>query len=592
MSDHANAAPVKTSAPGLQPASGLTLQRKCACGGSSGLSGQCDDCQSQRLQRKARNASDPKEIPSIVHDVLRSPAQGLDPATQAFFTPRFGYDFSQVRVHTDARAAASAQAVNADAYTVGRDIVFGSGLYSPTSADGRRLLAHELTHVVQQGHTLTASGIGAVDAPEEREADAAAHSLLNGSTGPVVLEGSPLLRRAPAKENTPPGQRPACDPQTQRPKINEAISTANKWLAYDIIPGLEWFIRFVPSLSGTDAQKFRADIRAALKRHFSIVDPASEDAKQLLANLKAISAGMQSVPTACGGKCGVLRAFYLDGTITFCESFFNDPDPNRRASTAVHESAHAFASKTPGDTKTLATDEAYIGQRAYSTLSTSQSLGNADSYASFVYEIVSHKAQEPRLALDTLSQCGPPFPVNVVDPARKALALAERWNTDARRALSSTGKEAVDALNSIRNQYFVPGGHPTLEDMDKYAYGPAEAALVSNLKFECSTECPPGAVGYYRTYGFGLVKGQTLYLCPAWFAQTTECARAESIYRLLLRFYASATEADADKFSAFAQQVSNAPCPRVTTIPNKPLDPNMTPEELKQRVDDELKNRL
>jgi hypothetical protein len=92
-----------------------------------------------------------RETPSVVREVLRSPGQPLDPATRAFFEPRFGHDFSQVRVHTDARAAESARAVNALAYTLGRDVVFGAGHYSPGTRSGQRLLAHELVHTVQQG---------------------------------------------------------------------------------------------------------------------------------------------------------------------------------------------------------------------------------------------------------------------------------------------------------------------------------------------------------------------------------------------------------------------------------------------------------
>ncbi len=68
--------------------------------------------------------------------------------------PRFGHDFSQVRIHTDERAAETARAVNALAYTVGRDVVFGAGQYAPQTDEGRRLLAHELTHVVQQWKTF------------------------------------------------------------------------------------------------------------------------------------------------------------------------------------------------------------------------------------------------------------------------------------------------------------------------------------------------------------------------------------------------------------------------------------------------------
>ncbi|HEU4391863.1 MAG TPA: DUF4157 domain-containing protein [Blastocatellia bacterium] len=88
--------------------------------------------------------------PAIVGQGLSSPGQPLDPAIRAYFEPRFGRDFSQVRVHDDAQAAASAGAVRANAFTLGSDIVFGSGAYRPQSSEGRRLLAHELTHVVQQ----------------------------------------------------------------------------------------------------------------------------------------------------------------------------------------------------------------------------------------------------------------------------------------------------------------------------------------------------------------------------------------------------------------------------------------------------------
>jgi hypothetical protein len=89
--------------------------------------------------------------PPIVKGVVRSPGAPLDAGARAYFEPRFGHQFGNVRVHTDEKAARSARAVNALAYTVGDHIVFDTGRYSPTSrADGRRLLAHELTHVAQQ----------------------------------------------------------------------------------------------------------------------------------------------------------------------------------------------------------------------------------------------------------------------------------------------------------------------------------------------------------------------------------------------------------------------------------------------------------
>ncbi len=91
------------------------------------------------------------EAPDIVADAIRAPAQPLDPALRTQFERRFDYDFGQVRVHRYGIAARSAASVGARAYTVGRDVVFGAGHYAPDTDSGARLLAHELTHVAQQG---------------------------------------------------------------------------------------------------------------------------------------------------------------------------------------------------------------------------------------------------------------------------------------------------------------------------------------------------------------------------------------------------------------------------------------------------------
>jgi hypothetical protein len=106
-----------------------------------------------------------------VHEVLRSPGQSLDAATREFMEPRFGQDFSRVRVHTDAKAAESARAVNALAYTIGRDVVFENGMYAPHTDKGRGLLAHELTHVLQQRQAVS-PWLGMVSSDAAREAEA------------------------------------------------------------------------------------------------------------------------------------------------------------------------------------------------------------------------------------------------------------------------------------------------------------------------------------------------------------------------------------------------------------------------------------
>ena len=184
----AKAAPVAV----LRPAHPTqVLQRKCACGGTFGPTGECDACRKKRLQRKVdnREAND-SAVPPIVREVLRSPGQPLDSETRAFMEPRFGHNFADVRVHSGARAAESARAVNANAYTVGRDVVFGNGRYRAREAEGRRLLAHELTHVVQQRDQphSTASDL-AINSPGdsfEHEADAAEQVVAARSTSSIA----------------------------------------------------------------------------------------------------------------------------------------------------------------------------------------------------------------------------------------------------------------------------------------------------------------------------------------------------------------------------------------------------------------------
>jgi len=93
---------------------------------------------------------DTSQLPPLIGAVVRSPGRSLEPAARAFFESRFGHDFGRVRVHADARASASAEAIQAHAYTTGNHIVLGPGQYSPGSRGGRHLLAHELAHVLQQ----------------------------------------------------------------------------------------------------------------------------------------------------------------------------------------------------------------------------------------------------------------------------------------------------------------------------------------------------------------------------------------------------------------------------------------------------------
>lgn len=195
---HAHAAAVPVS---HTPHRSHTLQRKCACGGNPGPAGECTECRRKReldgtlqaklrvnqpgdryereadrisesvVRRPATEVRGPETLsrptstqrcaasstpaatwdaPPIVSEVLRTRGRPLDPATRATMESRFLHDFEAVRVHDTEAAAASAESVQAKAYTVGNDIVFGKGMYSPANDAGRRLLAHELAHVLQQ----------------------------------------------------------------------------------------------------------------------------------------------------------------------------------------------------------------------------------------------------------------------------------------------------------------------------------------------------------------------------------------------------------------------------------------------------------
>jgi hypothetical protein len=154
------------------------------------------------MRRRAGAFAGGVAVPPIVHDVLRSSGHPLDEGTRTFFETRFGHDFSRIRIHTDARAGESAQAVDALAYTVGQDLVFGPGQYAPGTAAGTRVLAHELTHVVQQGGLASPAplplSISPLADPLEDEAEDVANQIQAG--GPVAVaehEAAATLHRIP-----------------------------------------------------------------------------------------------------------------------------------------------------------------------------------------------------------------------------------------------------------------------------------------------------------------------------------------------------------------------------------------------------------
>lgn len=161
----------------------VDIQRKCA---------QCEE--EEKLQRKETNIDEARnEAPSAVQEVINSRGRSLDDGTKSFMESRFGYDFSGVKIHTDTVAAKSAQSINALAYTSGNNIVFNEGRYSPDTTSGKHLLAHELTHVVQQKHATvqrqsddTNDLEAAVEEAEQEEMMSEEDDNLQDGYGPVT----------------------------------------------------------------------------------------------------------------------------------------------------------------------------------------------------------------------------------------------------------------------------------------------------------------------------------------------------------------------------------------------------------------------
>jgi hypothetical protein len=163
----------------------------------------------------------------VVREVTRTPGEPLDADVRAHFEPRFQHSFAQVRVHADARAADSAAAVGALAYTVGNHIVFGSGGYDPRGSKGRRLLAHELAHVVQQMGDRRWAAASTV--PPEVEAEQAAARSAGGTVRVAAGRlAAPHLQRQPA-----PAQQRKHDWYMLRPPpvIKQGFGSVACWAA-------------------------------------------------------------------------------------------------------------------------------------------------------------------------------------------------------------------------------------------------------------------------------------------------------------------------------------------------------------------------
>jgi uncharacterized protein DUF4157 len=350
------------------PAHSRVLRRKCA-----GKAGGCTSCASckeddQVLHRSPDGSGlrSSAGVPQSVHESLASPGEPLDRATREFMESRFAHDFSRVRVHTGGKDADSAHAVDALAYSVGPDIVFEKGQYAPGSHAGRRLLAHELAHVVQQPEGGAGASrpiqIGDVDDPAESEADSMAEQVVGGveqAPDRHVHHVPALLRRRPA--GPPTTETEDCEPSLQNdlsamhPKALARVDLAVASLA----PGWDkmqpshkaaFSQYFDPSGSGDiddgfvrDVRRNYAFIRANMNRLSFDCDPDS-----------------RSVCGTSHGWCKGGRLMWTCfGNVRVCSAAYKSAAPDFKIATIIHESTHNAL---------LTTDRAYSNEKDFNAL--------------------------------------------------------------------------------------------------------------------------------------------------------------------------------------------------------------------------------
>jgi hypothetical protein len=348
-----------------------------------------EDEDGQLVQSKAKQTTTPPVTPRLRSRIksLHGRGQPLSEPLKSFFTPRFGYDFSQVRLHTGNHAAETARAVNAKAFTTGSDIVFGSGAYSTDTHEGKRLLAHELSHVIQQNYS--------------------------GSSN--------IIRRNPdCREQDEQG---LCTEDYQQRMLAFALQTAGK-MVRDTILFLFWLLQYMNSDRPELQVRFEGPrrylpLRSIIRRrsefirgHFRSAEP--NHINQIFENYLSIGRVLSNAsventfrcvpPDCCADESEASQTYayvHLDGQVIYlCQEFFGvipdmritersvvsvgGRDPDVLARTLIHEAAHLALQESdhPGGVFGLTAGDCNNGHEAEG-LTYSQAIRNAYVYDLF-----------------------------------------------------------------------------------------------------------------------------------------------------------------------------------------------------------------
>lgn len=321
---------------------------------------------SEPIMRKGAGASatpdpPPGDIPPSIKIVINSAGQPIDPVTRTFFEPRFGVDLTHVRIHTDMIAGQSARSINARAYTLGSNIVFGSGEYSPNSEGGRHLLAHELAHVAQQGK-------GTSTAKVQRQSNP-------GSGSTTAPASAPTFGASCSGGATDPCRQSRCTtPITDiNADLSRAIAYVNSAMAaLGVTPlaagtrrSLDWYFN-----SRTDETVATALARLTCTRN---------ELQDTLTNSRfGCHPEHSSLAYVCVSQMSPCQSSRTNVCLT--DKYFGLSD-RVRAEALIHECAHRAGLSTGSD------PHLYDFHWAFMFMDTADSLMNADSYALFATSV-------------------------------------------------------------------------------------------------------------------------------------------------------------------------------------------------------------
>lgn len=375
-------APIRqVGASGVGHLSDRPIQRACVtC--EEELRRQPLDGEGEEILQTGDNVGKTPQVPTNAANkikALQGKGRPLHASARDYFEPRFGYDLSRVRVHTDSKAAEAADSVHAIAFALGNDVVFGAGQYSPGTSAGRRLIAHELTHVVQQDNDPVAIVMGnyASDIIPPRRGDhhersqfharpLAAKKILGISRVSHKLLSRISIRDCDAAA-TPPQ-----DPQEVQAAHDRALDMLNQATRLSNAPG-------PPS-----------DVTTAVHDYFGLTLPPNTSLERLhwdrvLSNLNRMTppynqtyqCGPQS-----GRRCGSGDTAWTVFRIHLCHPWWtNFTDVNKRAAILIHEWVHASGIMWSRRR------DIYCWQPEYSALTSGQRIDLPDAYMQYIYKL-------------------------------------------------------------------------------------------------------------------------------------------------------------------------------------------------------------